>query len=127
VAQDLFTVGQFAVAASVTVSTLHYWERVGLLQPARRSSAGYRLYDLTQVAETHRIRELQALGFLKAQIVALREAVASSEPEETKREQVRAFYERHLTEVQGKAQRYADIERRLRATTSNGLLNLLVG
>ena len=125
-AQDLLTVGQFAAAAGVTVSTLHYWERAGLLLPAQRSPAGYRLYDPAQVAEARRIRELQALGFLRGQVAALRTAVASAASQTEKRDQVRGLYEQHLAAVHRKVQQYGEIEQRLRAVTPDGLFELMI-
>jgi DNA-binding transcriptional MerR regulator len=40
-----YTVGQLARLARVSVRTLHHYDRLGLLSPARRSRSGYRLYD----------------------------------------------------------------------------------
>lgn len=40
----MYTIGELAVQAGVTVRTLHHYDRIGLLKPERHSSAGYRLY-----------------------------------------------------------------------------------
>ena len=40
----LLSVSQVARRTGVTVRTLHHYETLGLLQPAVRSGAGYRLY-----------------------------------------------------------------------------------
>jgi len=38
-----YTVSQLARAAGVSVRTLHHYDRIGLLRPARRTASGYRL------------------------------------------------------------------------------------
>ncbi|HHX65110.1 MAG TPA: MerR family transcriptional regulator [Chloroflexi bacterium] len=40
-----YTVRQVADMAGVSVRTLHHYDRIGLLEPAARTAAGYRLYD----------------------------------------------------------------------------------
>jgi len=40
----MYRVGEFAEKAGVTVRTLHHYDRVGLLRPTGRSSAGHRLF-----------------------------------------------------------------------------------
>ena len=39
------TVGQVAEQLNVTVRTLNHYDKIGLLVPSERTSAGYRLYD----------------------------------------------------------------------------------
>ena len=51
-----YLVSQVARIANVTVRTLHYYEEIGLLVPAARSEAGYRLYD---AANLDRLRQIQ--------------------------------------------------------------------
>lgn len=55
--------GELATRAGVSVRTLHHYDQIGLLSPARRSEAGYRLYGAPDVARLQRIRSLRALGF----------------------------------------------------------------
>jgi hypothetical protein len=42
--RELLRVGDLAASAGLTVRALHHYEDIGLLAPARRSAAGYRLY-----------------------------------------------------------------------------------
>ncbi len=56
-------VGQLAKATGLTVRTLHYYEEIGLLRPARRSEKGYRLYERPQIERLQQIVSLQHLGF----------------------------------------------------------------
>ena len=58
-----WTIGQLARWAGIRTSTLRYYEAEGLLLPARRSDAGYRLYA-PQAEQTLRvIQRAQRLGF----------------------------------------------------------------
>jgi len=65
-----YTVREFAELASVTVRTLHHYERLGLLKP-RRSRAGYRLYTLRELERLEQIVALKFLGVPLKQIKSL--------------------------------------------------------
>ncbi len=56
-------VGQLAKRTGLTVRTLHYYEEVGLLVPARRTEAGHRLYGADEVVRLQKIMLLRQLGF----------------------------------------------------------------
>lgn len=58
-----FRVREFAALAGVTVRTLHHYDELGLLSPAGRSSAGYRLYSERDLARLQQIATLKYLGF----------------------------------------------------------------
>lgn len=55
-------VGELADRAGLTVRTLHYYDEIGLLEPARRTPAGHRLYGTAELRRLQKIRSLQALG-----------------------------------------------------------------
>lgn len=57
------TVGELAKRTGVSVRTLHHYEEVGVLLPARRTEAGYRLYGETEVARLQQVHSLRQLGF----------------------------------------------------------------
>jgi len=52
-----------AARTGVSAHTLRYYERVGLLAPAGRSAAGYRLYADEAVRRVRLLRVLRELGF----------------------------------------------------------------
>ena len=60
----LYTVSQIARRTGITVRTLHHYEAKGLLTPAHRSDAGYRLYGEAELKRLQHIVSLKALGFL---------------------------------------------------------------
>jgi len=55
-------VGDVASRAGLTVRTLHYYDEIGLLEPARRTPSGHRLYGPDELRRLQKIRSLQALG-----------------------------------------------------------------
>ncbi|MEM9593972.1 MAG: MerR family transcriptional regulator [Acidobacteriota bacterium] len=64
----LFKVGELAERIGVTVRTLHHYDEIGLLRPARRSSSGHRQYDSGDLERLQRITSLRQLGFSLDQI-----------------------------------------------------------
>ncbi len=61
-------IGEVAAAAGVTIRTLHHYESIGLLTPAGRTEAGYRIYDDDSVQRIYRICVLRRLGMSLDQI-----------------------------------------------------------
>ncbi|MGN0060426.1 MAG: MerR family transcriptional regulator [Coriobacteriales bacterium] len=56
------TVGQVSELAGVSIRTLRYYDKIGLLSPSSRSDAGYRLYsddDLRRLQQIFLFRELE--------------------------------------------------------------------
>ncbi len=64
-------VGEVSRLTGVTVRTLHHYDRVGLLAPAGRSPAGYRLYDKADLDRLRRILGYRELGFGLDEIAGL--------------------------------------------------------
>ena len=61
-AEDLRTVHEVAALAGVSIRTLQYYDRIGLLRPSARTEAGYRLYgeaDLARLQSILLFRELE--------------------------------------------------------------------
>ena len=65
-----YTVGQVANMAGTSVRTLHHYEDMGLLAPARRPN-GYRAYDSDDVARLQQILLYRACGMELADIKTL--------------------------------------------------------
>lgn len=62
-------IGDVARQAGVSVDTVRFYERVGVLPPAARTSSGYRDYAPGTVERIELTRELQAIGFTLADAV----------------------------------------------------------
>lgn len=56
-------IGALAKRAGVSIDTVRYYERGGLLAPRTRLASGYRRYSEIEVARLRFIRRAQALGF----------------------------------------------------------------
>jgi DNA-binding transcriptional MerR regulator len=63
-----YTVSRPAELAGVSVRTLHHYDQIGLLNPARRSPAGYRLYDEADLLRLQQILFFRELDFSLADI-----------------------------------------------------------
>lgn len=106
----LTTIGQIAGSVGVATSTLRYYEREGLLKPAGRSGAGYRLYDPASVERLRFIRTAQAVGFALEDIKAL-----LALDERTSCKKVRGVIEDRLVEVVRRVAELKGVERTLKA------------
>jgi DNA-binding transcriptional MerR regulator len=56
-------IGEVAEAANITVETLRFYERRGLLPAPARTSSGYRDYPVTTVDVVRFVKHAQQLGF----------------------------------------------------------------
>ncbi|MEU8896132.1 MerR family transcriptional regulator [Nocardia sp. NPDC048505] len=59
---QLWKVGELASEAGLTVRTLHHYDRIGLVRPARRTATGHRLYTDTDVQRLYQVSALRQLG-----------------------------------------------------------------
>jgi DNA-binding transcriptional MerR regulator len=69
-------IGEVAERSGVSAKTLRYYEEIGLVSPAARTDAGYRLYDDDVMDRIAFIRASRALGLSLGEIrsvVALRD------------------------------------------------------
>jgi DNA-binding transcriptional MerR regulator len=64
-------IGTVAREAGVSVDTVRYYERRGLLRPAGRLPSGYRLYTDAAVARIRLARQLQGLGMTLEEVAEL--------------------------------------------------------
>lgn len=67
----MLTVHELSEMAGVSVRTLHHYDAIGLLSPAARTEAGYRLYGGEDVARLREIMLLRELEFPLADIAAI--------------------------------------------------------
>ena len=108
----LMTIGQIAGQVDLAPSTLRFYEREGLIRPAERSKAGYRLYAANAVEQLRFIRAGQAIGFALDDIKALLVL-----DEETSCKRVQTLIAQRLAEVDAKLVNL----KRVRSTLSDAL------
>jgi DNA-binding transcriptional MerR regulator len=68
----MLKIGEFSKVCQVSVKALRHWDSVGLLKPAiTDADTSYRSYDISQVAEVHRVLAFRAMGLSLSQIADL--------------------------------------------------------
>ena len=75
-----YTVHALAGLAGVSVRTLHHYDSIGLLKPASRTSAGYRLYGRNELLRLQRILLYRELELPLDRITALMDAPGGDPP-----------------------------------------------
>lgn len=86
----MYTVGQISKRFGLSRSALLYYDSVGLLPPASRSAANYRLYSDEDILRMEKIQAYRNAGLPLEAIAHLLQADAHSAP---------AILERHLLQV----------------------------
>ncbi len=100
---DSIGIGTLAKRAGVSIDTVRYYERGGLLAPQARLASGYRRYSELEVARLRFIRRAQALGFSLKEV---KELLALSKLRDIAR--VRRTAQERLADVE---ERIASLER----------------
>ncbi|MCH7649967.1 MAG: heavy metal-responsive transcriptional regulator [Nitrospinae bacterium] len=65
---ETLTRGKLAKRSGVNIETLRYYEKRNLIDPPRRSEAGYRLYTPADILRIRFIKNAQKLGFTLKEI-----------------------------------------------------------
>jgi cob(I)alamin adenosyltransferase len=79
--EGLWTIGELAAEAGVTVRALRHYDRMGLLVPSERSEGGHRRYSHSDVTRLYRIVALRTLDFSLADIATALESEPGALPE----------------------------------------------
>ena len=69
----MMTVHEVSELTGVSIRALQYYDRIGLLRPAKHTEAGYRLYDETSMEKLQQILLFRELEFPLAEIKAMME------------------------------------------------------
>ena len=94
----MFTIGKAANAANLSIDTVRFYERSGLLKPPPRTASGYRLYRREDIDRLRFIHRAKALGFTLEEISQLLQLNDGT----GKRRDVKVIAVRRLTELEQK-------------------------
>jgi len=97
--EGLYTIGEAAERAGVSVKMARYYESIGLMPRARRTASGYRLYGENEVHQLVFIRRARALGFAIEEIEQL---LALWRNKRRASAEVKRLALRHIAELDGK-------------------------
>jgi len=103
-------VGELAEAAGVSVQTIRFYERRGLLPAPRRLQSGYRDYPAETVCTVIRIKQMQGVGFTLRE---LGHFLRSLETDPHNTPERRAFVEAKLRDIDGQIERLRAIREEL--------------
>lgn len=71
---DMLTIGQLAKRTGVTIRTLRYYDKIGLLLPTDYTEGGHRLYSLDGLLRLQKIQSFIFIGFSLKDIADLLES-----------------------------------------------------
>lgn len=101
---DMLSIGEVARKAGISVETVRFYERAGLLEEPPRRASGYRQYSEQVVQRLHFIKRAKSLGFSLKEITELLllrvDAQTSCEEVRQRTEAKIAEVERKLVELQ---------------------------
>lgn len=118
----MHSIGQASRLSGVSIETIRYYERTGIISAAQRTESGRRVYSEVRIAELRFIKRCRDLGFSMRDAVALRDL--SREPEAACAT-VETVARRHLGEVREKISQLKLIESALEELVGNCASGLL--
>ena len=109
-------IGQVATESGVSIDTIRFYERRGVLPAAARTAAGYRVYSDATLERIQLARRMQSLGLTLDEIAsALHDRDEGHASCETQRWRLEAALERIETRIAGLARLRGDIREALAA------------
>jgi len=92
----MLPIGEAAKQSGVTIETIRYYEREGVVPPPGRSASGRRLYDVAGIARLRFIKRCRDLGF---SVPVTKTLLELSRENDAACSEVKAVAERHRAEV----------------------------
>jgi DNA-binding transcriptional MerR regulator len=108
--QKMQTIGALSTRTKVKVTTIRYYESIGLMADPKRSSSGQRLYTDEAIECLHFIRHARELGF---SMDAIRELIQLQTHTSDDCAEVDEIAQRHLLIIQHRLAQLAELEKEL--------------
>ena len=102
-------IGKAAKLAGVSVDTIRFYQKLGLIKRVGRSAGGYRLFDGGQIRDLTFVRHAQELGF---SLIEIKELLALRQKHHVCSE-VQSMLKRKVGDVQEKINRLSRLEAEL--------------
>ena len=112
-----YRIAEVAAQTGFSTPTLRYYEEIGVLPPAARSDAGYRVYDDRAVARLRFIARAKQLGCTLEEITSLAEAWDRDECAPVKH-QLRGLVAAKLADVEARLAELRALRADLRAAAA---------
>ena len=103
-------IGQAARQSGVSAKMIRHYESQGLLKPVRRTDAGYRIYDASDVHTLQFVRRARGLGFSMREIERL---LGFWQNRRRSSGDVRRIAQRHIADLDQKIQELEAMRRTL--------------
>ncbi len=94
---ETYRIGEASKILGLSIDTLRYYEKIGLLKPISRSGNGVRVYDTNDLSRLEFIQRAKTMKFTLTEIATL--LVLRDEPQSA-RNDVRELTRRKLAEVE---------------------------
>ena len=111
--RHLFRIGDLARQTGKTVRAIHLYEELGLLQPATRSSGGFRLFEPAAAERVRWIELLNGLGFSLQEMRSLLKSWWGAGLGPEAMEDLRGLFTRKLDETRENLRRQQHLEQEL--------------
>jgi DNA-binding transcriptional MerR regulator len=113
VSRQLLRVGDIARMTGKSVRAIHLYEELGLLEPAQRSSGGFRLFDRSATDRIRWIDLLHSMGFSLQDMRGLVKDWWSAELGPQAMHELNQLFERKLEETREAIRRHQQLEKEL--------------
>lgn len=112
----MFAIGEASRLSGVSIETIRYYEREGVISKAGRTASGRRTYSDAGISELRFIKRCRDLGFSILETVALRGL--ANDPKSAC-ESVEQLGRKHLADVRGKLAELRQLESALAELVTN--------
>ena len=109
----MITVNTISKHSGVSVHTVRYYSRIGLLRPRRDPENGYRVFEPSDLSRLNFIRRAQNLGFTLHEISEILDIAGEGD---SPCQRVRKILQQHIYENKTKIEHLVDLQTRMEKT-----------